>query len=161
MNEVIRYDGEGNLYATEVVQFFKLGRNEVFTRIVNVYMIIINGVDPRMIANNLTPFRPVHPGELLKDELEYREITQDDFSEQIGIKCSYINEVLNCKRPVSPELSILVEAALGIEADMLIRMQTSYDMQVARKDKNLINKFNKIRSAEVFLYTPEERYNLV
>ena len=33
-------------------------------------MITIEGVDPRMIANNLTPYRPVHPGELLKDEFK-------------------------------------------------------------------------------------------
>ena len=25
-----------------------------------------------MIANKLTPFYPIHPGEILKDEIEYR-----------------------------------------------------------------------------------------
>ena len=29
-----------------------------------------------MIANNLKPFQPTHPGEVLKDELEYRGISQ-------------------------------------------------------------------------------------
>jgi len=28
---------------------------------------MLKGVDPRMIANNLTPFEPTHPGEILKD----------------------------------------------------------------------------------------------
>lgn len=35
-------------------------------------MIEIKGIDPKMIANNLEPFEPTHPGELLKDEIEYR-----------------------------------------------------------------------------------------
>ena len=105
-------------------------------------MITVKGVDPRMIANNLMPFEPVHPGELLKEELEYRGISQRKFSAHIGFCYSVFNEILNCKRPVSTELAILIEAALGIEADMLVRMQTSYDMQVARKDKNIINRFN-------------------
>ena len=35
-------------------------------------MIKIEGVDPKMIANNLTPSEPIHPGEILKDEIEYR-----------------------------------------------------------------------------------------
>lgn len=29
-----------------------------------------------MIANNLTPFEPTHPGELIRDELEERHLTQ-------------------------------------------------------------------------------------
>ena len=33
-------------------------------------MIEIKGIDPKMIANNLEPFEPTHPGELLKDEIE-------------------------------------------------------------------------------------------
>ena len=28
-------------------------------------MIKIEGVDPKMIANNLTPSEPIHPGEIL------------------------------------------------------------------------------------------------
>ena len=37
-------------------------------------MIKIEGVDPKMIANNLTPSELIHPGEILKDEIEYRGI---------------------------------------------------------------------------------------
>jgi hypothetical protein len=35
-------------------------------------MITIPGVDPKMIANNLEPAFPTHPGEILKEEIEYR-----------------------------------------------------------------------------------------
>ena len=35
-------------------------------------MIEIEGIDPKMIANNLEPFEPTHPGELIKDEIECR-----------------------------------------------------------------------------------------
>ena len=38
-------------------------------------MITINGVEPNMIANNLTPAFPTHPGEVLKEEIEYRGIS--------------------------------------------------------------------------------------
>ena len=36
-------------------------------------MITLQGIDPKMIANNLTPSNPIHPGELIKDEIEYRD----------------------------------------------------------------------------------------
>ena len=113
-------------------------------------MITLQGVDPRMIANNLTPYEPVHPGEMLKDEIEYRGISQRKFSAETGISYSVLNEILNCKRPVSAEQAILVEAALGIEANMLIRMQTDYDMQVARRSSKIINRFNEIRKIAAF-----------
>ena len=37
-------------------------------------MTTLNGVNPNMIANNLKSFKPTHPGEVLKDELEYRAL---------------------------------------------------------------------------------------
>ena len=37
-------------------------------------MITIKGVSPQMIANNLTPCMATHPGDILKEEIEYRGI---------------------------------------------------------------------------------------
>ena len=37
------------------------------------------------LANNLQSFIPYHPGELVKDELEYRSIKQKDFAEKFSI----------------------------------------------------------------------------
>ena len=34
-------------------------------------MITVKGINPKMIANNVEPFEPTHPGELLKEEIEY------------------------------------------------------------------------------------------
>ncbi len=39
-------------------------------------MIHIDGIKDNMTANNLEPFEPTHPGEFIKDEIEYRGITQ-------------------------------------------------------------------------------------
>lgn len=48
-------------------------------------MITLKGVDPRMIANNLTPSELIHPGEMIKDEIEYRGLSQRKLAEQMGI----------------------------------------------------------------------------
>ena len=47
-----------------------------------------------MLANELTPFCPTHPGEILKDEVEYRKISQRALARQMGISYSQLNEVL-------------------------------------------------------------------
>jgi addiction module HigA family antidote len=117
-------------------------------------MIQIQGVDSRMIANNLTPYEPTHPGEVLKDEIEYRGISQRKLAKQMDISYSLLNEVLNCKRPVLAEYALLFEAALGIEAEMLIKMQARYNLQAIRQDKSWNERLAKIRKAAVLLLHP-------
>ena len=114
-------------------------------------MITIPGVDPNMIANNLTCGRAVHPGEVVKDELEFRGISQRVFAKEIGVSPTLLNEVLNGKRAVTTEYSLLIEAALGIEADMLMRMQTVYNKQVAQSNPDFLERLKKISKAAVFL----------
>jgi HTH-type transcriptional regulator/antitoxin HigA len=41
----------------------------------------------------LTPANVVHPGEILKDELEERQIKQKEFAELTGIQPSQLNEI--------------------------------------------------------------------
>ena len=58
-------------------------------------MITIKGIDPKMIANNIEPFEPTHPGEVLKEEIECRGISQKELSRQTGIPYTALNVVLN------------------------------------------------------------------
>ena len=92
------------------------------------------------------PFRPVHPGELLKDELEYRHLSQKKVAEQLGIPYTAFNEVLNGKRQVTTDFALFMEAALGVPAYMLVGMQADYNLQVARNDKKVIDRLRKIAS---------------
>jgi addiction module HigA family antidote len=114
-------------------------------------MITLKGVDPRMIANNLTPYEPTHPGEVLKEEIEYRGISQKKFAAQIGVQYTMLNEILNGKRAINVQFAMLVEAALGIDAELWIRMQTRYNMQTAQKDKSFAARLAEIRKMAVTL----------
>lgn len=102
-------------------------------------------------ANNLQSFRPYHPGELIKEELEYRNIKQKDFAKKFELSYTALNEILNAKRPVTTEFALLLEAALGINADLLVKMQTEYNLETARKNATIIERINKIKKiAAVF-----------
>lgn len=102
-------------------------------------------------ANNLQSFRPYHPGELVKEELECRNIKQKDFAKKFELPYTALNEILNAKRPITTEFALLLEAALGINADLLVKMQTDYNLQIARKNNTIIEKINKIKQiAAVF-----------
>lgn len=114
-------------------------------------MVELYGVDARMIANNLTPFEPTHPGELLKDELESRNITQARFAAQIGVKPSLLNEIIKGKRGVNTEMALILEAALGIPAEMWLGLQSDYNMQVAKSDRSFMDRLAKIRNVAAAL----------
>ena len=108
-------------------------------------MITVEGKDPMMIANNLKPLKPTHPGEVLKDELEYRGISQRGLAREMGISYSALNEVLNGKRSLNHELAMMMEAALGVDAAPLLAMQNEYDMLMAERDETFMEKLKKIR----------------
>lgn len=114
-------------------------------------IINIEGVDSRMIANNLTALQPMHPGELLKDELEARGISQKAFSEKIGIRPSIISEIIHGKRSISIEYAMLFEAALDIDADFWLKLQSDYDKEVVKANKSFMQRLNEIRKVAAFL----------
>ena len=98
-----------------------------------------------MIANNLKPFQPTHPGEVLKEELEFRGISQRGLAKELGMSYSVLNEVLNGKRSLSPELAMMMEAALGVDAAPLLAMQNEYDMLMAERNELFMEKLRQIR----------------
>lgn len=108
-------------------------------------MIELKNIDPQMIANNLTPFHPTHPGEVIKEEIEFRGLSQRKLAEQMGVAYSQLNEVLNCKRQLSTEMALLLEAALGLNAEPLLNMQLHYNMQTVRSSSSFMQRLGAVR----------------
>lgn len=88
-----------------------------------------------------------HPGDVLKEELEARGITQKRFSEILHVPYTQLNEILNGKRPVTTDFALMMEAALGINPELLINMQSRYNMSIAKQKKTLLAKLSDIRKA--------------
>lgn len=108
-------------------------------------MVTVKGKDPMIIANNLKPFKPTHPGEVLKDELEFRGISQRGLAGKMGISYSVLNEVLNGKRALNTELAMMMEAALGVDAAPLLAMQNEYNILMAERNESFMEKLKNIR----------------
>ena len=77
--------------------------------------------------------------------MQFRGISQKRFAEVIEVSYTMLNDILNGRRPVSTDFALLIEAATGINADMLVNMQTRYNMQIARKDKNIVARLENLR----------------
>ena len=90
-------------------------------------------------------FTPTHPGEVIKDELIARGISQKDFAGRIGIPYTMLNDILNERRPLSAATALFVESALGLSADLLMGLQLDYTMQRARNDVEIKRKLRSVR----------------
>lgn len=97
------------------------------------------------MANIKFGYTPTHPGEVIKDEIEYRKISQRKLAEQMGISYKVLNDIINCRRSLTTRTAMMFEAVLDIPADSLMRLQLKYNMQKAANDKTFMERLNKIR----------------
>lgn len=104
------------------------------------------------MGNLKYPYIPTHPGEVLKEEIEYRGLSQKELARQMGLSYTMLNEILNAKRPVTETIALCFEAALGIEAEMLVNMQSRYNMQLARQNSQLLARLQNIRKVAAVLW---------
>ena len=72
-------------------------------------------------------------------------------ADEIGISYKILNDILNCRRPVTTNTALLVEAALGIPAHILTGLQMDYNMQVVKKDKCFMGRIANIRKIAAVL----------
>ena len=95
--------------------------------------------------------RPIHPGELLKEEIEYRGIRQAQLAKQMGVAATLLNDILNERRALTPTTALLFEAALGVSSDLLMGMQTDYAMRLIKEDRSLATRLARIRESAALL----------
>ena len=78
-------------------------------------------------------YSTIHPGRVLKEELDKRELKQKDFASTIGMPASVLNDILKEKRSVTPDIAILLEAALDKDAAFWLSLQSARDIEIAKK----------------------------
>lgn len=127
--------------------------HKTFAKIANTkYKVLsLQSIKQYIMETTFDRFYPTHPGEVLKDELEERGISQRKFAESIGMGYSVLNEILNGKRPITTTSALMFEAALDIPADSLLKLQIKYNMHTARKDNALVEKLKQIRKVATIL----------
>jgi addiction module HigA family antidote len=96
-------------------------------------------------------YTPTHPGEVLKDEIEYRGILQSHLAKRMGMSYKVLNDILNERRPLTTQTAMMFEAALNVPADSLMRLQLKYNMQAAQSDSKLNKRLAEIRKATAML----------
>jgi len=77
---------------------------------------------------NKMHFTPVHPGEVLRDELEEIGLTQTALAKHIGVLPKTVNEICRGKRGISAEMAMKLSKALGGSPQFWLNLQNSWEL---------------------------------
>lgn len=78
--------------------------------------------------------RPPHPGRIVRQEcLEPLGLTVTEAAVRLGVTRQNLNNLLNGKSGVSPEMSIRLSKAFGSRPEVWLGLQMEYDLAEAQK----------------------------
>ena len=77
---------------------------------------------------------PPHPGLSVRhDCIEPLGLTITEAARALGVTRQALNNLVNCKAAISPEMAIRLDKAFGGGADTWLRLQAAYDLAQAEK----------------------------
>lgn len=76
-------------------------------------------------------FHQVHPGSILKEELEARHLSAAAFALRLRVAPQRVQEIVAGKRAITPETALRIGRALGTGARLWLAMQQAYDLRRA------------------------------
>lgn len=86
----------------------------------------------KIFANDIPTGSPIHPGAIISDELEARELKQKGLAKNMAISASMLSDLIHGHRNITAELTLKLEGALEISAMFWINFQSKYDLDQAR-----------------------------
>jgi antitoxin HigA-1 len=90
--------------------------------------------------------KPTHPGEILREDvLPSLRMTQAAFAQRLGVSRLTVSEILNEKRPVTPDMAIRLGRLLGNGPQLWLRMQQALDVWQLEQNRD----YNNIQPLEV------------
>ena len=76
---------------------------------------------------------PIPPGEILKEELEVRGMTQKELAARLGRPEQTISEIVRAKKAITPETALGLGMVLGIAPQFWANLESDYRMTLARQ----------------------------
>lgn len=86
----------------------------------------------------MVPHIATHPGELLKDELKERNMTQKELSRLINQPAPVLNDIIKGKRSINAEMAVLLETVLEIPSNYWLNLQNQYDIDSVNINEKVI-----------------------
>ena len=82
------------------------------------------------------PVYPIHPGEILADELAELDKNPTALARELHIPANRITQLVAGKRSMTADTALRLEKWLGVSASFWMNLQKRYELDVARNQKN-------------------------
>jgi len=79
--------------------------------------------------------QPVHPGEILREELEALGLSAKAFAEALDVPANRVTAILNAQRGVTADTALRLARYLGTSPEFWLNLQKSYELRVAEIEK--------------------------
>lgn len=76
--------------------------------------------------------RPIHPGEILADELVELGVTPAELARQIAVPPNRISQIIHAKRGITGDTALRLAHWFGMSPQFWLNLQAAYDIEVAR-----------------------------
>lgn len=78
--------------------------------------------------------RAVHPGVILKDELDTFGITPTEFARQIDVPPNRISQIISGKRSITGDTALRFGHWFGVEAEFWLNLQSQFELAIADRE---------------------------
>lgn len=73
---------------------------------------------------------PIHPGEILADELEFIGITAASLAEKVGVPKNRMYQIINGDRSLTADTALRLGRFFGTTPDFWLNLQKSYELDI-------------------------------
>jgi addiction module HigA family antidote len=102
---------------------------------------------------------PPHPGGIVRQEcIQPLGITVKEAAERLGIQRQTLNNLVNGKAGISPEMSIRLSKAFGSSPEVWLGMQMEFDLAQASKNAGRIANLSKVQRIIPAIEQSSSRY---
>ena len=77
---------------------------------------------------------PIHPGEILADELEELGVSPTELSRQIRVPANRISQIINGKRSITGDTALRFAHWFGTNPQFWMNLQALYDVRIAEEN---------------------------
>jgi len=77
--------------------------------------------------------RPIHPGEILEEELKELGMSARNLAEILGVPSNRLSQIIGGKRDITADTALRLARYFGTSPDFWMNLQTAYDLDLARQ----------------------------
>ena len=79
------------------------------------------------------PRIPIHPGEVLRDDLEALGMTASQLARRLDVPSNRIREIVNGERAITGDTALRLAHFFGTSPEFWLNLQTLYELRLAGK----------------------------